>query len=61
MGNRYIDMKIRDLHKLDSYIWDESIVNCPHCGARTEFIELADDKQQHKCLCCDYEFFVEFE
>ena len=56
-------MKIKSLHELDSYLWDESPVTCPKCGARTDFLEIADDMQQHECLNhkCKYEFYVGFD
>lgn len=53
-------IEIKDLHALDCYVWDDTPVNCPRCGRRTDFIELAEDKQQHKCPC-GYEFFVDLE
>ena len=34
---------------------------CPRCGSRTNFIELGDAVQQHKCLGCKYEFVLSFE
>lgn len=45
-----------------THIWDDSIVTCPKCSARTDFAEI-NDKQEHKCLNvnCQYEFIVEFE
>ena len=51
---------IKSLHELDCYIGSDDPVTCPKCGLRTEFIEIANDKQQHKCKC-SYEFFVDFE
>lgn len=56
-------MKIKSLHELDVYCNDnnDQPTTCPKCGARTEFENIADDKQQHKCLSCRYEFFLDFD
>ena len=43
------------------FLVDEDIVNCPYCGARTDFIELENSKQLHNCLNCKSEFLTEFE
>lgn len=29
---------------------------CPKCGSRTEFIDLSENKQQHKCYGCNFVF-----
>ena len=58
------NIEIKSLHKLDNYVVDpneDQPITCPKCGSRTDFIELADDKQQHQCLSCKYEFFLDVE
>lgn len=52
-------MKTKSLHELDVYVSGDHPATCPKCGARTEFIEVDDMKQQHKCLGCKYEFFMD--
>ena len=54
-------IKIKSLHELEVYIGDDQPTTCPKCGSRTEFIEVDDMKQQHKCNSCEFEFFLEFE
>ena len=34
---------------------------CRKCGARTDFIELTNDLQLHRCLACQNGYLVEFE
>lgn len=45
----------------DIYIMGEDPTTCPKCGARTDFVELPDGKQEHTCSNCDYVFLVEDE
>ncbi|MHA2218071.1 MAG: hypothetical protein ACXACY_19220 [Candidatus Hodarchaeales archaeon] len=54
-------MEIKSLHELPTYIGNDQPTTCPKCGRRTEFIEITDDKQQHKCPSCEFEFFIDFE
>lgn len=54
-------IEIKDLHKLDTYCNDDNDqpTTCPKCGSRTDFIDIADDKQPYQCLNCTYEFFLD--
>jgi transposase-like protein len=56
-------LEIKSIHELDTYINGDNSqpTTCPKCGSRTEFEEISEDKQQHKCLNCEYEFFLDFE
>jgi rubredoxin len=56
-----MSLELKSLHELDCYINGDNSqpTTCPKCGGRTEFEEVADDKQQHKCLNCEYEFFLD--
>lgn len=56
-------MILKSLHELDTYLTSDNDqpTTCPKCSGRTEFEEISDDKQQHKCLSCEYEFFQDFE
>ena len=59
-----MSLQLKSLHELDTYIADNlQPTTCPKCGSRTEFEEIAIDKQQHKCLKlnCKYGFFLDFE
>jgi|AOAMet11_17_M020_2_1038521.scaffolds.fasta_scaffold10226_2 predicted nucleic-acid-binding Zn-ribbon protein len=58
-----MSLEIKSLHELDTYINGDNSQpkTCPKCGSRTEFEEIAEDKQQHKCLNCKCEFFLDFE
>ena len=49
-----MSLEIKSLHELDTYINGDNSQpkTCPKCGSRTEFEEIAEDKQQHKCLNC---------
>lgn len=40
------------------YGWDQP-VTCPMCGRRTEYIELNDVLEQHRCDPCDYNFIAD--
>jgi hypothetical protein len=44
----------------DVYAATDQPETCPHCGARTDFEELADDRQLHRCLdaTCGYRYIV---
>ena len=58
-----MSLVLKSLHELDVYINgnNDQPTTCPKCSARTEFEVIAEDKQQHKCLNCEYEFFLDFE
>lgn len=34
---------------------------CRNCGARTDFDELADEKQLHQCITCGMQYLLEFD
>lgn len=44
----------------DVYEATDQPTTCPHCGARTDFEDLANDRQLHTCLdaTCGYRFIV---
>ena len=54
-------IKLADLDALDVFTngSNDQPTTCPKCGSRTDFIEIDDFQQQHKCLGCSYEFFNE--
>lgn len=56
-------IEIKSLHELDCYLTNnnDQPETCPKCGLRTEFIEIDDTKQQHKCTDCLYEYFLDIE
>jgi len=56
-------IKIKNLDELDVYVNEDNDqpTTCPKCGNRTEFLQIADNKQQHQCLSCKYEFFLDFD
>jgi transposase-like protein len=56
-------IKIKSLDELEVFTNgdNEQPTTCPYCGARTDFIEIDNFKQQHKCLSCKYEFFMDFD
>lgn len=58
--NRLI-IKPADPDALEVYIMTDQPENCVKCGCRTEFIEIDDLKQQHRCSGCGYEYFVDSE
>lgn len=56
-------MKKKSLHELDTFYMgdNDQPTGCPKCGSRTAYIDLTEDKQQHLCPICDYEFFLDIE
>jgi len=34
---------------------------CPICGSRTDFLEITKNKQKHKCMSCNYTFYLDFD
>ena len=54
---------VKSLHELDTYVNgdNDQPTTCPMCSCRTDYIEVAEDKEQHQCLGCGYEFFLDFE
>lgn len=56
-------MQIKDLDSLPVYMGNDQPTTCLLCGARTNFIDIDNAKQQHRCLnkSCGHEFFVDFE
>lgn len=58
-----MSLQLKSLHELDVYLNgdNDQPATCPKCGRRTEFEEISEDKQQHQCTKCGYEFFLDFE
>jgi len=56
-------MESKSFHELDVYLNgdNDQPTTCPKCGARTGFEQTTEDRQQHQCLSCNYEFFLDFE
>ncbi len=49
------------LYALDVYIMTDQPEVCPKCGDRTQFIEVDDNRQQHQCTSCNYQYFLDNE
>jgi len=56
-------IKLADLDALDVFTNgpNDQPTTCPKCSYRTDYIQIEDNKQQHKCIDCRYEFFLDFE
>ena len=52
-----------DGDELDIYLNgdNDQPTECPLCAARTDWVEVAFDRQQHTCLGCGYVFLLELE
>jgi ribosomal protein S27AE len=57
------NIDLKSLDELDVFVSDgnDQPEFCPKCGGRTEFEQIAEDKQQHKCMTCEYEYFLDIE
>lgn len=51
-------MKAKDL---DIFLGTDQPETCRHCGVRTEFFEMKDNRQLHHCTSCDEVYIVENE
>ena len=49
--------------KLEVFLSSDQPTTCPHCGNRTEIVNVFDVSQYHQCLseiCC-FQFILEFD
>ena len=46
---------------LPLFLGSDQPETCRHCGARTEFDQLSEQKQLRQCTCCGSRYVLEFE